>query len=142
MATKFVHGKPYTWPALTLSNGKEVAKPKNEAYLFDISKVDQIFDCFMKDKQTKLPEGHKIPPTDEIKGKKYCKWHHSWTHMINNCTVFRNAIQKALKEGRLKLAKKEDMTMVSVPITWKEHKENKALRWENKLKEKDEARPS
>ena len=31
------------------------------------------------------------------------------THTTNNCTVFGNAIQKALKEGRLELAKKGDM---------------------------------
>ena len=28
MATEFIHGKPYTCPALTPSKSKEVAKPK------------------------------------------------------------------------------------------------------------------
>ena len=71
--------------------------------MFDISKADQIFDCLVKDKQIKLPEGHKILLADEIKAKKYCKWHHSWIHTTNNCTVFKNSIQRALKEGRLEL---------------------------------------
>ena len=92
MAIKFVHGKPYTCPALTSSKGKEVAKPDEEAYLFDITKADQIFDCLVKDKQIKLLEGYKILPIDEVKGKKYCKWHHSWTYTTNNCTIFRNSI--------------------------------------------------
>ena len=109
ITTEFVQGKPYTCPALTLSKGKEVAKPDRETYLFDISKVDQIFHCLVKDKQIKLLEGQKIPLANKIKGKKYCKWHHSWTHTTNNCTIFRNSIQKALKESIFKLAKKGDM---------------------------------
>ena len=47
--------------------------PDEEAYLFDISKAYQIFYYLMKDKQIKLPESHKIPIAEEIKGKKYCK---------------------------------------------------------------------
>ena len=87
MATEFIHGKPYTHPALTPSKGKEVTKLDEEAYLFDISKVNQLFDYLIKDKQIKLSENHKIPPTDEIKGKKYCKWHHFWTHTTNNYII-------------------------------------------------------
>ena len=151
MATELVHGKPYTSPTLRPSKGKEVAKPRKETYLFDISQADQIFDCLVKEKQIKLTEAHKIPPADELKGKKYYKWHHSWTHTTNNCTIFRNSIHKALKEGTVKLAEKGDVivdtnpfglsiNMVSVSITRKEQK--KVPRWEKKLKEKDEAGPS
>ena len=153
MVAKFIHGKLYTYSALTPSKGKEAAKLEKEIYLFDISKADQIFNCLVKDKQIKLLEGHKIPPANEVKGKKHCKWHYFWTHMTNNCITFKNTIQKALKKGRLKLAKKGDITidtnpfglsmnMVSVSITRKEQKEGKAPRWEKKLKEKDEAGPS
>ena len=39
MVAEFVHGKPYTCPALTPSKDKDVAKPNREAYLFDISMV-------------------------------------------------------------------------------------------------------
>ena len=88
LAVEFVHSKPYTCPALTPSKGKEMAKPNKEAYLFNILKVDKIFDCLVKDKKIKLPEGHKIPLTKEIKGKKYCKWHHFLTHTTINYTMF------------------------------------------------------
>ena len=88
MAARFVHGKLYTCPALTPSKGKEVAKSDGETYLFDIFMENHIFDYLVKDKQIKLPKSHKIPPVDEIKSKKYCKWHQSWTHTTNNCTVF------------------------------------------------------
>ena len=40
MVAKLVHGKPFTYPALTPSKGKEVAWPKEESYLFDIAKAD------------------------------------------------------------------------------------------------------
>ena len=56
--------------------GKEVAKLDREAYLFDISKADQIFDYLMKNKQIKLLKGHNILLTNEIKGTKCCKWNH------------------------------------------------------------------
>ena len=75
MAVEFVHGKLYTCLALTSSKGKEVAKPNIETYLFDISKANQIFNYLVKNKQINLPKGHKIPPIDEIKGKKHYKWH-------------------------------------------------------------------
>ena len=71
MAVEFVDGKPYTYLTLTSSKGKEVAKLENEAYLFNISKANQIFDCLVKDKQIKFLEGHNIPAANEVKGKKY-----------------------------------------------------------------------
>ena len=116
MVAEFMQGKPYTCQALMPSKGKEVAKLDREAYLFDISMVDHIFDSLVKDKHIKLPKGHKITPADEIKGKKYCKWHHSWTHTTNNYIIFRNSIQKALKEEKLKLAEKGDMAIDTNPF--------------------------
>ena len=92
-------------PNLEALKGKEVAKLGNrEKYLFDISKADQIFYHLLKDQQIKLSDGHKIPSPKELKNKKYYKWHHSFSHTMVNYVVFRTAIQKALKEGRFKLA--------------------------------------
>lgn len=47
-------------------------------------------------------EGHKIPLTKEMKGKKYFKWHNRWSHTTNNYLVFRNVIQKSIIKDRLK----------------------------------------
>ena len=54
-----------------------------------------------------------MPPTNQIQNLKYCKWHNSYSHYTNNCTIFRNVIQKALKKGRFKLIDKNgaDMTI-------------------------------
>jgi hypothetical protein len=40
---------------------------------FNESKVDQIFDLLLSEKQLKLPEGHKFPTTQELHGRPYCK---------------------------------------------------------------------
>jgi hypothetical protein len=47
---------------------------------FDVSKVEQIFDVLLKEKQLNLPEGCKLPTAQELQGRSYCKWHHSFTH--------------------------------------------------------------
>jgi hypothetical protein len=47
---------------------------------FDVSKVEQIFDLLLKEKQLKLPEGWKLPTAQELQGRSYCKWHNSFTH--------------------------------------------------------------
>ena len=68
---------------------------------FDISKTEQIFDLLLKEKQLKLPEGHKIPTAQEMNGRPYCKWHHSFTHATNDCKDLRRQIQMAIEQGRL-----------------------------------------
>ena len=34
----------------------------------------------------------------------YCKWHHSFTHVTNDCKELRRQIQSAIEQGRLILA--------------------------------------
>ena len=55
----------------------------------------------LKEKQLKLPEGHKIPTSQEMNGRPYCKWHHTFTHATNDCKVLRAQIQMAIESGRL-----------------------------------------
>jgi hypothetical protein len=52
---------------------------------FDMSKVEKIFDLLLKEKQLKLPEGCKFPTAQELQGRSYCKWHHSFTHNTSDC---------------------------------------------------------
>jgi hypothetical protein len=56
---------------------------------FDESKVEQIFDLLLREKQLKLPEGHKFPIAKELQGRSYCKWHHLFTHTTNDCKELR-----------------------------------------------------
>lgn len=107
-------------PALSSpnSNASRSSKTKNKSmaeigkdYSFYITKAEEILDPLLKDGQLKLPEGHVIPSADEIKkkGRKYCKWHHSWSHTTNNCVVFRNQLQKAISDGRFKFPERGKM---------------------------------
>ena len=73
--------------------------------------MDQIFDLLVKGKQIKVPEDYKHPLVDQIQNIKYCKWHNSYSHYTNNCTIFHNVIQKALKWGRFKLENKKGAKM-------------------------------
>ena len=71
---------------------------------FDVAKAEQIFDLLLKEKQLKLPENHKLPTMQELRGRLYCKWHHSFTHATNDCKELRWQIQSAIEQGRLILA--------------------------------------
>jgi hypothetical protein len=68
---------------------------------FDMSKVEQIFDLLLKEKQLKLPEGCKPPIVQGLQGRSYCKWHHSFTHNMSDCKELRRQIQSAIEQGRL-----------------------------------------
>jgi hypothetical protein len=68
---------------------------------FDLSKTEQIFDWLLKEKQLKLPDGHKIPTLQEMTGQPYCKWHDTFTHATNDCEALRGQIQVAIEQGRL-----------------------------------------
>ena len=59
---------------------------------FDVAKTEHIFDLLPKEKQLKLPENHKLPTMQELQGRLYCKWHHSFTHATNGCKELRRQI--------------------------------------------------
>jgi len=66
---------------------------------FDVAKAEQIFHLLLKEKQLKLPENHKLPTTQELQGRLYCKWHHSFTQATNDFKELRRQIQSAIKHG-------------------------------------------
>jgi hypothetical protein len=68
---------------------------------FDESMVKQIFDLLLREKQLKLPEGHKFPKTQELQRRPYCKWHHLFTHTTNDCKELHRQIKSAIEQGRL-----------------------------------------
>ncbi|KAK1686451.1 hypothetical protein QYE76_047299 [Lolium multiflorum] len=87
---------------------------------FDVTKAEQIFDLLLKEKQLKVPEGHKIPTVQELNGKPYRKWHNTFSHATNDCRVWRQQIQMAIEQGRLifnQHAMKVD-THPFPPLTW------------------------
>jgi hypothetical protein len=64
-------------------------KANTEKCSFDVKKADKILDFLLRKKQIQLSPNHNIPSADELKNKKYCKWHNSNSHSTNECKVFR-----------------------------------------------------
>ncbi|RYQ92330.1 hypothetical protein Ahy_B09g098532 [Arachis hypogaea] len=56
----------------------------------------------MRDKQLILPEGKILLLVKNLKGKPYCKFHQATSHSTNSCVRFRDLIQEAIMERRLK----------------------------------------
>ena len=104
-------GPSYVCASLKPVKGKEKANISNKFYSFNITKVDQIFDVLLNDKHIILLKGKKMPSVQEMKNLKFCKYHQIVGHLTNNCVRFRDLIQKATKEGRLKFEEKPQSTM-------------------------------
>lgn len=50
---------------------------------------------------------HQISPTNELKGKHYCKWHNGFMHNTTECKVLQQEIQLAIKQGQLIFSRKK-----------------------------------
>ena len=61
-----------------------------ESYDFDVTKSDQVarWSC-------------QLPP-DQLKNKKFCKFHNATSHSTNEGRIFRQHIQRAIQHGRHK----------------------------------------
>ena len=66
----------------------------------------------------RLPANHVIPSAEELKGKKYCKFHNATNHNTNECRILRFHIQKTIEQGKIKfeLAKKPTMDIDKHPF--------------------------
>jgi hypothetical protein len=67
-----------------------------------------------------------MPPLDDIKRRAYCKYHHSYSHAINDCNVCRRKVQSAINEGRLVLHE-EQVEKHPFPINTMELQQPKVL---------------
>jgi hypothetical protein len=52
-----------------------------------------------------------IPSAEELKGKKYCKFHNVTNHSTNECRIFCFHVQKAIEQGRIKFELAKKLTM-------------------------------
>ncbi|RYR26745.1 hypothetical protein Ahy_B02g061050 [Arachis hypogaea] len=99
-------GPPYVCSLLKKLSSSEKSNDSKlksgKKYSFDISKSNQIFDVLLKDKQLVLPEGRILLSVKDLKGKPYFKFHQATSHSTNSCVRFRDLIQEAIMEGRLK----------------------------------------
>jgi hypothetical protein len=73
-----------------------------ESYDLDVTKSDKLFDSLLEKGHIKLPDNHVMLPPDQLKNKKFCKFHNATSHSTNECRIFRQHIQRAIQQGRLK----------------------------------------
>ena len=89
-----------------VSNRKPIACPfgkkEPEKFSFDVTKADKIFDLLLQQGQIKLSQNHILPGVEELKKIRYYKWHNATSHSTNDCKVFRQQIQNAIEQGKLK----------------------------------------
>jgi hypothetical protein len=64
-------------------------------YTFDVAKCDYL----LQEKQIKLPSGHVISSPEQLKKYAYCKWYNFYSHATNDCNIFHQWVQSAIKEG-------------------------------------------
>ena len=108
---------PYSCKVLAPSNGKDpIETEKNDkypkkTYTFDVTKCDEIFDLLVKDGQMIVPPNAKIPPLEQRKKRSLCKYHNFLGHKTSQCFLFRDLIQNAIKDGRLKFGEKAKSQM-------------------------------
>jgi hypothetical protein len=80
-------------------------------YTFNVAKCDRIFDYLLQEKKIKLPSGHVIPSPEHLKKHAYCKWNNFYSHATNDCNIFRQQVQSAINEGRLKFKESPQMKL-------------------------------
>jgi hypothetical protein len=59
----------------------------------------------------KLTDGHIIPSADRLARRKYCKWHDSYSHTINECNYFQRKVQSVINDGWLALGNEDKMKL-------------------------------
>jgi hypothetical protein len=101
-----VYTAEMVWPKQAKSSACSslhlVQKKRQEEvkFTFNVGKCDKIFDELLKNGNIKI--NHIVLSTEELKCRAYYKWHNSFSHATNDCNVFRQQIQSAINEGRLK----------------------------------------
>ena len=88
-----------------------------ESYDFNVTKSDKLFDFLLERGQIKLPANHVMLPPDQLKNKKFCKFHNATSHSTNECRIFRQHIQRAIQQGRLKFDPPQKMKVNDNPFS-------------------------
>ena len=93
----------WNWGKKTIMVPNPWGRGVEESYDFDVTKSDKLFNFSLKKGQIKLPDNHVMLPPDQLKNKKFCKFHNATSHSTNECRIFRQHIQRGIQQGKLKL---------------------------------------
>ena len=92
----------WNWGKKTMMVPNPWGRGVEESYDFDVTKLDKLFDFLLEKGQIKLLDNHVMLPPEQLKNKKFCKFHNATSHSTNECRIFRQHIQRAIQQGRLK----------------------------------------
>ncbi|XP_040362781.1 uncharacterized protein LOC112166133 [Rosa chinensis] len=77
-------------------------KPELATYTYDANKAHEILDEMIAAKMVKTDFGP-FPRPEQLKGKKYCKFHNLWNHNTADCVKLKDNIQVWLNNGSLQV---------------------------------------
>ena len=104
------------WKKNPIETEKNSDRFLKKTYSFDVTKCDEIFDFLVKDGQMIVLPGEKMPPLDQRKKRSFCKYQAFLGHKTSQCFIFRDLVQGAIKDGRLKFADKPPMKIDAKPL--------------------------
>ncbi|CAN6711400.1 unnamed protein product [Malus baccata var. baccata] len=90
-----------------------IKPPKYQSYSFDLTKAAEIYEELVRARVIVPDSTKKLPKPEELKGKKYCKMHHTFNNSITNCVQFRDWIQDLMVKGKLLLEKPQTNMMIN-----------------------------
>jgi hypothetical protein len=106
----------WNWGKKTVIVPNPWGRGVKESYDFDVTKSDKLFDFLLEKGHIKLPDNHVILPPDQLKNKRFCKFHNTTSHSTNECRIFRQHIQRAIQQGRLKFDTPQKMKVDDNPF--------------------------
>ena len=82
-------------------------KEVEESYDFDVTKVDKLFDFLLEIGQIKLPANHVILTSDQLKNKKFCKYHNLLLILLRIAGFFGSIFKGLFSKESLNLIRLE-----------------------------------
>jgi len=87
----------WNWGKKTVMVPNPWGRGVKESYDFNVTKLDMLFDFLLEKGQIKFPDNHVMLPSDQLKNKKFYKFHNATSHSTNECRVFRPHIQRDIQ---------------------------------------------
>ena len=78
-------------------------KEVEESYDFDVTKADKLFNFLLEKGHIKLPINHVILPPDQLKNKKFCKYHNLLLILLRIVGFFGSIFKGLFSKGSLNL---------------------------------------
>ena len=78
-------------------------KKAENAYDFNVKKANKFFNLLLEKKHLRLPTNHVIPSTEELKGKKYCKFQMLLIITLTSAESFAYIFRRPLSKGKSSL---------------------------------------